>query len=126
MPNRPSAPSPDQFNPGLSNTSQSFKNPFTLTLVPGTAWVLQVADFKANSDARLLIHHLREKGFKAYTRQITLSTGLVGTRVFVGPEIKLEQLKNIAVRLNKEMQLKSTMETAFDPLLLSSSYAKKN
>lgn len=116
IPHRPSVPSPYQFNSELSDTSYPFKNLIKLPLSPGTAWVLQVADFKQSLDANLLIQSLRQKGFRAYTRQIMLPRGLV-TRVFVGPEIKSEQIKILETRLSKEMQLKSVV-AAFDPLRL--------
>ena len=115
IPNLPSSPSPDQFSPGLSDTSQSLSNPFKLPLAPAKAWVLQLADFKESSGSNSLTQALRQKGFKAYTRQIMLPTGQV-TRVFVGPETNADKIKLLATRLNKEMQLKPTV-AAFDPLL---------
>ncbi len=117
MPNRPLSLSP-QFNSGLSTLSQSsIKKPLTLPLSPGVAWVIQVADFKKYADANVLVQRLRQKGFKAYTRQVMMS-GIAITRVFVGPEIKSDQIKNLVAQLNKVIQLKSPVVTAFDPLLL--------
>ncbi|MES2997814.1 MAG: SPOR domain-containing protein [Pseudomonadota bacterium] len=118
IPNLPFTPSPDQFSPGLNNTDQRPQNPFTLPLSPAKAWVLQVADFKESgtANAHALIQTLREKGFKAYTRQIMLPTGRI-TRVFVGPEMRSDTLKMLETQLTKEMSLKSTV-TSFDPLLL--------
>lgn len=108
MPHWPFTPTPAQFNPGSKHALIS----------PAHAWVLQVADFKLNesSAANALMQSLSQKGFKSYTRQVVLSTEPV-IRVFVGPEIKSAQIKILAERLTKEMQLKSTIIT-FDPLLL--------
>lgn len=108
MPHWPFSPTQEQFNPG---SNQAF-------ISPAQAWVLQVADFKLkeNLAANALMQSLRQKGFKAYRRQVILSTGPV-IRIFVGPGIKSADMKILAERLNKETQLKPMM-TAFDPLLL--------
>ncbi|MES2142523.1 MAG: SPOR domain-containing protein [Pseudomonadota bacterium] len=115
VPNKPLFPS-DQFSLELGSSNHPIKNAFKLPLAPTHAWVLQVADFKENSDANSLLQSLQKNGFKAYSRQVRVMAGPI-TRVFVGPEIKSEQIKLLETRLNKEMQLKSTV-TAFDPLLL--------
>lgn len=118
IPTKPLLPSSNQFSPGLSKTNQAIKDSFKLPLGSGQAWILQVADFKSSSDANLMLKSLWNKGFKAYARQVvTTMSGPPITRVFVGPEIKSEQIKALEVRLNKEMQLKPKV-TAFDPLLL--------
>ena len=59
---------------------------------------------------------LQLKGFKAYSRQFNSLTQVL-TRVFVGPEIKPEQMKSVAERLNTEMHL-DTKVVPFDPLLI--------
>lgn len=117
IPAKPLLPSSNQFTSGLSKTNQAIKDSFKLPLGSEQAWVLQVADFKSSSDANLMLQSLWNKGFKAYTRQVVTTMAGPITRVFVGPEIKSEQIKALEVRLNKEMQLKPTI-TAFDPLLL--------
>ncbi|MDQ8038921.1 MAG: SPOR domain-containing protein [Rickettsiella sp.] len=116
IPNQPFLPSSDQINSVLNNTSLSFKNSFRFPIGLAQAWVLQISDFKENSAANVLVQTLRKKGFKSYTRHIMTTTGPM-FRVFVGPEIKSEQIKALATQLNKTMQLKSTI-SAFDPLLL--------
>jgi cell division septation protein DedD len=118
IPNKPPSPSVEQLATGLAISSQSFKLP----LSPAQAWLLQVADFKENSQALSLVQILRQKGYKAYARRMTIATGLMRhsdqvTRVFIGPELKLTQIKTLATRLTKEMQLNAKV-TAFDPLLL--------
>lgn len=116
IPYSPFPLTPDQLSLGLSNTDQSFKNLFKLPPGPAQAWVLQVADFKENSSAYAQVQSLRNKGFKAYMCQVIAATGTI-TRVFVGPEIKYEQIKKLEIQLNKAMQFKSNA-VAFDPLLL--------
>lgn len=118
IPNKPASPSVELLATGLTNSHPSFKLP----LPPAQAWLLQVADFKKASQALSLVQTLRQKGYKAYTRQIILPTGLMlhsdqVTRVFIGPELKLTQIKALATRLNKEMQLNAKV-IDFDPLLL--------
>lgn len=82
------------------------------------AWVLQVADFKLqeNLAANALTQSLRQKGYKAYMRQVNLPTGSV-IQVFVGPEIKLSKIKTLANLLKKETQLNPQI-IAFNPLIL--------
>jgi cell division septation protein DedD len=115
MPNLPSVPSSDHFGLELHDT-HPLKNSFTLPLAPAKAWVLQLADVKESSVAKALIQTLRQKGFKAYARQMILPSGLA-TRVFVGPEISMDDIKMLKIQLTKKMSLKSTI-IIFDPLLL--------
>jgi DedD protein len=58
---------------------------------------------------------LRRKGFNAYSRQYKSLLGVL-TRVFVGPEIKPERMKQVAEQLHTQMHL-TTQVVPFDPLL---------
>lgn len=118
IPNLPASPDSVQFNLGLSTTYHALENPFKLPTTPAQAWALQLADFNKTLEANTLVHSLRQKGYKAYARQVKTPQGWV-TRVFVGPEIKREQIKRVAEQLNKDMQI-NPIVTSFDPLLLPS------
>jgi len=118
IPNVPLTPSSDHFSAELNNTNPVLNNPFKLLLSPAQAWVLQLADFKENLSAQRFIKTLRTNGFKAYARQISLPTGGNVTRVFVGPEIKSDNIKMLATQLRDKWSLQSTV-TVFNPLLLS-------
>lgn len=53
--------------------------------ISGQQWSVQVASFKDVARASTLRDSLIDKGFKAYTREKTLSDGSLFTQVFVGP-----------------------------------------
>ena len=72
-------------------------------------------DIKDPVEAENLVQTLRRKGFNAYSRPYKSLLGVL-TRVFVGPEIKPEQMKHVAEQLNTELHL-TTQIVAFDPLL---------
>lgn len=112
----PSAPAPPSASllPMISD-KPSMKNLLSYPLTPAKAWVIELPDIKDPAQAENLVQTLRRKGFNAYSRQYKSLLGRL-TRVFVGPEIKPEKLKQIAEQLNTEMHL-TTQVVAFDPLL---------
>ena len=93
----------------------SIKNLLSYPLTPAKAWVVELPDIKDPAQAENLVQTLRRKGFNAYSRQYKSLLGVL-TRVFVGPEIKPEKMKQLAEQLNTEMHL-TTQVVAFDPLL---------
>ncbi len=120
IPNLPAQPSPELLPVSSSHHRvhgmHSMQSLLSFPLAPAKAWVIELADFKNPVDAKALVLSLRLKGFKAYSRQFN-SLSQVLTRVFVGPEIKPEQMKLVAERLNTEMHL-DTKVIPFDPLLI--------
>ncbi|WP_342228329.1 SPOR domain-containing protein [Rickettsiella endosymbiont of Rhagonycha lignosa] len=112
----PSPPVPPSaaLLPMISN-KPSMKNLLSYPLAPAKAWVVELPDIKDPAQAENLVQMLRRKGFNAYSRQYKSLLGVL-TRVFVGPEIKPEKMKQVAEQLNTEMHL-TTQVVAFDPLL---------
>lgn len=94
----------------------SMKNLLSYPLTPAKAWVLELPDIKDPMQAEHLVKTLQIKGFNAYSREYKSLLGRL-TRVFVGPEIKPDQIKSIAEQLNTEMHL-TTQMVPFDPLLI--------
>lgn len=99
----------------LTSTKPSMKSLLNFPLAPAKAWVIELPDIKDPAEAENLVQTLRRKGFNAYSRQYKSLLGVL-TRVFVGPEIKPEQMKQVAERLNAELHL-TTQVVPFDPLL---------
>lgn len=93
----------------------SMKNLLSYPLTPAKAWVVELPDIKDPAQAENLVQTLRRNGFNAYSRQYKSLLGVL-TRVFVGPEIKPEKMKQVAEQLNTEMHL-TTQVVVFDPLL---------
>ncbi|MDD7804547.1 MAG: SPOR domain-containing protein [Endozoicomonas sp. (ex Botrylloides leachii)] len=69
------------------------------------AWTLQLATFSEESNAIKLQNALRSKGHTAYIRKTVRSNGRALFRVFVGPEVRTEELDTLKARLEKEMGL---------------------
>jgi cell division septation protein DedD len=99
----------------MTSDKPSMKNLLSYPLTPAKAWVLELPDIKDPAQAEHLVQSLRHKGFNAYSLQYKNLLGR-STRVFVGPEVKPEQMKQLAEQLNTEMHL-TTQVVAFDPLL---------
>ncbi|MBB3046257.1 DedD protein [Litorivivens lipolytica] len=64
------------------------------------AWIVQVASFSNESNAKKLKERLQAKGYKAYVKAAPTKSGKVLQRVFVGPELK----KAVAERQKKEIE----------------------
>ncbi len=121
MPNLPAQPSPELLPMTVSkhrihSMHHSMQRLLDFPLPPSKAWVIELPDFKNSADAQALVLRLRLKGFKAYSREFNSLTHVL-TRVFVGPEVKPDQMKSVAERLNTEMHL-DTKVVPFDPLLV--------
>ncbi|MDD7805317.1 MAG: SPOR domain-containing protein, partial [Endozoicomonas sp. (ex Botrylloides leachii)] len=69
------------------------------------AWTLQLATFSEESNAIKLQNALRSKGHTAYIRKTVRTNGRALFRVFVGPEVRTEELDTLKARLEKEMGL---------------------
>ncbi|TLY47461.1 MAG: hypothetical protein E6K54_06060 [Gammaproteobacteria bacterium] len=100
----------------MASNKPSMKNLLSYPLAPAKAWVLELPDIKDPVQAEHLVQTLRRKGFNTFSCQYQSLLGRL-TRVFVGPEIKPEQMKQIAEQLNTEMHL-TTQVVSFDPLLI--------
>jgi len=120
IPNLPAQPSPELLPMTPSqhrmHGMHHMQSLLSFPLAPAKAWVIELPDFKNPAEANALVLSLRLKGFKAYSRQFNSLTQVL-TRVFIGPEVKPEQMKLIAERLNTEMHL-DTKVVPFDPLLI--------
>lgn len=99
----------------ITSGKPHMKNLLSYPLTPAKAWVVELPDINDPVQAENLVQTLRHKGFNAYSRQYQSLLGML-TRVFVGPEIKPEQMKRVAEQLNTEMHL-TTRVVPFDPLL---------
>ncbi|MFZ0219565.1 MAG: SPOR domain-containing protein [Candidatus Aquirickettsiella sp.] len=113
IPSLPVAPSASLLS--MTSTTPKMKNLLSFPLTPAKAWVVELPDIKDPAEAENLVQTLRRKGFNAYSRQYKSLLGVL-TRVFVGPEIKPEQMHQVAKKLNTELHL-TTQLVPFDPLL---------
>jgi cell division septation protein DedD len=100
----------------MTSNKQNLQGLLNFPVTAATAWVIELPDVKDPVEAENLVQSLRLKGFNAYSRQYKSLLGVL-TRVFVGPEIKPEQMKRVVEQLNNEMHLE-TKVVAFDPLLI--------
>ncbi|EDP46801.1 SPOR domain-containing protein [Rickettsiella grylli] len=114
IPSLPTAPTAALLP--ITSAKPSLKTVLNFPLAPAKAWVVELPDIKDAREAENLVQNLRRKGFNAYSRQYKSLLGML-TRVFVGPEIKPDQMKKIAEQLHTEMHL-TTQIVPFDPLLI--------
>lgn len=93
------SPKPIELKKNLNQTASQ-----VLSDAP-EAWSVQLGSYANPSAAQLLVKRLRARGFEAYTRSATLSNGKQVTRVFVGPEVNQDKVKQVQQQLTREFNL---------------------
>jgi len=82
----------------------------TTAIKPGTkAWVVQVGIFSSADNAKKLVKQLTARGFTAFTRSTTTTSGTTLTRVLVGPEVDRAKANALHTRLSAEFHLKGVI-----------------
>lgn len=78
------------------------------------AWVIQVGSFNKKAQALKVVNQLRAKGYRAFIQQFSTALG-DNTRVFVGPENKQADARQLASELNSQMKLRGIV-ISYKPL----------
>lgn len=93
------------------NTAKSSKKDRQLTVknndlfnIQEPSWVIQVGDYSKKAQALKVVNQLRAKGYRAFIQQFSTTLG-ANTRVFVGPENKQADARQLASELNSQMKL---------------------
>lgn len=73
------------------------------------AWSLQLATFADKTNARNLEKQLKGKGYSAYQKKISTEKGKVFYRVYLGPEVRPDELQQLKVSIKKEMGLEGIL-----------------
>lgn len=63
-------------------------------------WVVQLGSFRHQKNVNLLLHKLEQAGYRTFTRPIQTSSGRL-TKVFVGPDIDRQSLKQALPHLRE-------------------------
>lgn len=87
-----------------------------LAKLKSAAWVIQIGSYKNKTNALRMVNQLRANGYNAFIQQISSSLG-EHTRVFVGPEIKLNSARALVDRLQSEMHIQGIV-ISYKPLTL--------
>ena len=69
------------------------------------AWSLQLATFADKNNARNLEKQLKSKGYSAFQKTISTEKGKIFYRVYIGPEVRPDELQQLKVTIKKEMGL---------------------
>lgn len=77
------------------------------------AWVIQLASLGNKAAAVKLKDDLQKQGYRAYLREVTMPNG-VFTRVFVGPNLDINEANRLKVELDKRLQINSQVKR-FEP-----------
>lgn len=72
----------------------------TTTLEESAGWVVQLGVFRHEKNVRELLDKLKNAGYRAFSRPIQTRSGEL-TKVFVGPDLKKEQLEHALPHLNE-------------------------
>ncbi len=75
-------------------------------LVKTKAWVVQLASFSNQSNAKRLMSKLRASGYKVYVRQQKTSSGRKVHQVLVGPEISHQRIQEVQKKLQGSYRMK--------------------
>lgn len=71
-------------------------------------WVVQLGSFRHQKNVRDLMNVLEKAGYRTFSRPVQTPSGEL-TKVFVGPEIEQEKLKNALPHLNEITKLKGRL-----------------
>lgn len=77
----------------------------SLKLPKSSSWIVQLGSFGQQQNADRLVKNLKEKGFAAYTRKTTGSSGRVIYKVVVGPSVAKDRAQKLASQLQTKMNL---------------------
>ncbi len=78
------------------------------------AWLIQVASFSSEDNAKRMVKKLKDKKHKAYQREATRK-GKTIYRIFVGPYIEKSRAQKALVSVNKVSETKGIL-VAYDPI----------
>jgi DedD protein len=81
-----------------------------------SAWVVQIGSYKSKENALRIVNQLRASGYHAFLQESSTSLEEI-TRVYVGPEPQQTHAKELADRLQQEMNIKGIVIT-YKPLTL--------
>lgn len=80
------------------------------------AWVVQLGSFRDKANALRLVNELRASGYRAFIQQFSSTFG-DNTRVFVGPENRHADARNLANELEEQLHLHGIV-ISYKPLTL--------
>ncbi|MDP5040492.1 MAG: SPOR domain-containing protein [Paraglaciecola sp.] len=63
-------------------------------------WVVQLGSFRHQKNVRELLTKLEQSGYRAFSRPVQTSSGLL-TKVFVGPELQKDKLEKVLPHLKE-------------------------
>lgn len=101
-----------KINAKVASSKQSALDEDGLFKLKSAVWVIQLGSFKNKTNALRLVNQLRASGYRAFIQQADANT-----RVFVGPENKQTIARDIATRLESEMNIKGIV-ISYKPLTL--------
>ena len=78
------------------------------------SWALRLGTFSDQRNAENLKKTLKEKGLTTYVRKVASGQGKVFYRVYVGPEVRPDELETLKLQLKKELKLEG-MVVRFEP-----------
>ena len=78
------------------------------------AWIIQVASFSKEQNAKNMVSTLKKEQFKAYYRNVKANNREV-YRVFVGPYIEKEKAQGVISKISQFSQSKAILKP-FDPI----------
>ena len=69
------------------------------------AWSLQLATFANKNNARNLVRKLKNRGYSAFQKKIATGNGKIFYQVYIGPEVRPDELQQKKVIIKKETGL---------------------
>lgn len=89
------------------NPEESLPSPQPVTQL-NAGWVVQLGSFRHKKNVRDLQDKLEQAGYRTFTRPIETSSGSL-TKVFVGPDLKKQNLENALPHLRDLTQLQGKL-----------------
>lgn len=73
------------------------------------AWSLQLATFADKNNALNLEKQLKGKGYSVFQKKISTERGRIFYRVYIGPEVRPDELQQVKVTIKKEVGLEGIL-----------------
>jgi DedD protein len=92
--------SPENDLPVSSLAQETVVDNATPKFLASAGWVVQLGSFRHQKNVRELLNKLEQSGYRAFSRPVQTSSGLL-TKVFVGPDLQKDKLEKILPHLKE-------------------------
>lgn len=105
---------PHSVSSSVTSSAPAYSEEKGISNLKTPVWVIQMGSYKNKDNAMRIVNQLRAGGYKAFVQETKTALGNQ-TRVFVGPEAKLNLANVLVSRLQEEMHMQGIV-VKYQPL----------